>query len=194
VLAARVKVSLINDTVYRFKVGAKRSSGTATRGGEMIHAEDLGLRHVLSAHTDIRVEDRMEWLAATGQDVWPRISTFGYGPNARVALDEDGKVMCFWGAEGASEEGIGDVWLVATRSAVPRAKAIHRHLRPELDRLHSFFPTLQCWADSRNKVHHEWLRWLGFKQMGERFYGVAGLPFMYFRKDSLRRDQCALQQ
>jgi hypothetical protein len=34
----RVKVTLINDTVYRIKVGAKRSTGTPTRGDEMIHA------------------------------------------------------------------------------------------------------------------------------------------------------------
>lgn len=155
----------------------------------MITVEDLTIEHVREAHQDIRIEDRMEWLAASGLDVFPSLLDRGLGENARVAIDGDRRVLCFWGATDGGAPGVGNAWLVATRLAEPRAIAIHKHLKSELGLLHRTFPTLQCWADSRNNKHHDWLGWLGFKKMGERYYGQLGLPFTYFRRDQL----CAYQ-
>jgi len=144
----------------------------------MIRVEDLTLQHVKSAHEDIRMEDRMEWLAAGGVDVIEHFEVHPPQAGDRVALDEGGNVMCLWGSRGDPAH----VWLVATDSAVPRARAIHRHLKSELSVILERHPTIECWADSRNVKHHEWLHWLGFEYVTEEFYGVLGLPFKHFIK------------
>lgn len=138
-----------------------------------------------------RIEDTMEWLAGCGRTIpwqcrvtWP----FEY---IRAAYDEDDRLLCMWGVEASNVHGVGNVWLAATNKAVPRAKAIHRHLKAELGAILELYPELQCWADARNTTHHTWLRWLGFKEYGEKPYGYLGLPFKYFHYGD---DPCASQQ
>lgn len=136
---------------------------------------------------DWRIQDRMEWRAASGLTIkqqcfaaWP----FEY---ARAAYDGD-TLLCMWGVEASEMKGVGNVWLVATNAAVPRARAIHRHLKAEFEAILKLYPEVQCYADARNTRHHEWLRWLGFTEYGEKPYGVLGLPFKYFHRGE---DPCA---
>lgn len=156
----------------------------------MVRVENLTVAHLKAAADDLRLEDRMEWLAAGGVDIVPYLMSYegGLGHSfARVAVDGDGTVLCFWGVnEDHAGSKVGSVWLVATNSAVPRARAIHKHLKPELDEVHHLFPTIHCWADCRNAKHHEWLRWLGFVELETRHYGVLGLPFKHFQR--IRKD------
>lgn len=146
-----------------------------------IRVRDLDGYDLILANEDLRLEDRMEWMAGSGQEflqhcqsVWP----FEY---ARVAYEyETGLPYCFWGVDASRATKVGNVWLAACNRAVPKAWALHRHLKHELGALRDLYPTLQCWADARNTTHHEWLTWLGFKNYGSRPYGPMGLPFKYF--------------
>lgn len=148
----------------------------------MITVEDLTLDHV--ANADIRMADQMEWLAGINKTVHQHLKEVWPMEYARVALDERGEVLCFWGVDGhPTLKHTGNVWLVATWHAPARAKEIHRHLKPELEAILERYPVLQCWSDKRNTTHHQWLRWLGFKEYGERFWGYLGFPFKFFIRE-----------
>lgn len=146
-----------------------------------IVVEDLKLLDVFAASEDIREADQQECLAGTGMGVasytavvWPFLE------HKRVAKDEGGNLLCAWGVDRAGPLKVGSVWLFATDRAVSRARAIHRHLKVELQTITDLYPILECWADSRNTKHHEWLRWLGFEEVGEHPYGLHQMPFKYF--------------
>ena len=141
-----------------------------------ITAVPLTLDLVRCADADLRMADRTEWLAGVGAGP---VETLAHGwTYGRAALDEDGQVLCFWGAEPD-----GSVWLAATNRAVPRARAIHRLLKEEFQKVQEVrlpgYP-LYAFADSRNVLHHAWLEWLGFKYVREEFWGVLGLPFKLY--------------
>lgn len=149
-----------------------------------IHVDDLKLLDVFKASPDIREADQHECFAGTGlgvasymASVWPLLA------HKRVARDENGEVLCAWGVD-PGETGVGHVWLFATNAAVIKAAAIHRHLKREFGVILGMYPRLECWADSRNVKHHEWLRWLGFKEKGEAPFGLMGLPFKHFTRGS----------
>lgn len=154
----------------------------------MITVRDLRLLDVFAASMDIRAADELECYAAVLQGVASHTaSAWSFMHYKRVALDEDGRLLCAWGVDPAGPPEVGYVWLFATTKAVPRAAAIHRNLKVEMEAIEALYPVLECWADSRNTVHHRWLQWLGFREIGEEPYGKMGLPFKHFRKER----QCA---
>ena len=127
---------------------------------------------------NVRLEDYMEWLAAAGlapHEVLTDCEALWY---ARCAL-KDGVPLMYWGAD----QG-GNLWMVASNTAQSYQISLHRALVPgEFERLIDAAggpPAANCWADSRNKVHHRWLIWLGFKEVDEQPYGLLGLPFKKF--------------
>lgn len=142
--------------------------------GRRITAVPLTPLLVRQAAPDLRYADLREWLAGVGMGPVEALEHgWEYG---RAALDEDGNVLCFWGAELD-----GSVWLAATNRAVPRARSIHRLLKEEFEAVQAVSGgTMHCYADSRNVLHHAWLEWLGFKFQREEYWGVMGLPFKLY--------------
>lgn len=144
---------------------------------ERIVAVPLTLDLVRQAAPDLRYADLREWLAGVGMG--PVVALEHGWTYGRAALDEEGQVLCFWGAEPD-----GSVWLAACNRAVPRARSIHRLLKEEFKEVLSVATQhgydMYCMADSRNTLHHRWLEWLGFKFIREEYWGVLGLPFKLF--------------
>lgn len=154
----------------------------------MITVRGLKLIDVWREAENIRGADQLECLAGTGSPLEVHMAlVWDYLDYKRVALDEGGRLLCAWGVDCGGPLRLGNVWLFATERAVPRAAAIHRHLKVEMESIEAMYPVLECWADSRNTVHHRWLQWLGFREIGEEPYGKMGLPFKHFRKER----QCA---
>lgn len=128
---------------------------------------------------DIRFADMAEWFAGTGQLFGPAaLDILQYGEFTRVALDENGTPLCFWGGDD------GVIWLFATRSAERRAMGLHKVLAPNLFEMHQRWGFLQAHADTRNTIHHKWLRWLGFEDIGEVEIGPLDMPFKVFVKEA----------
>ena len=137
---------------------------------------DLTPELVLLAADDIRPEDRREWQAGCGQDVEDRLLEDTNWQFARAALDDDGRVLMFWGGDG------GWVWLVATTHGQAQWRSLVRLQDGLLGELRGQFPgqDLKCWADDRNLLHHVWLRRLGFEPSESKHIGPYQLPFTLY--------------
>ena len=131
---------------------------------------------------DVRQEDRDEWIAAGAVSLRPALlaSIDGYAHVAR--LGDDGPVLCIWGAVPTDDPELGTGWLIGTRTGQLHARPLHRILREEYDKVLLRFPRLQCWADDRNRSHHLWIRWLGFRAVRSAPFGPYGLPFTFYLK------------
>lgn len=129
----------------------------------------------------LRVEDQTEWKLSAGHSPEGLYKHSDYrlpvgaGTITRMAVaPTTGKPLCVWGVSPAYPEGsfyhkrIGWVWLVAVPEAVPVARSIHRLLKAEFATLTDMYPSLITASWIRNKTHHEWLEWLGFKKVAVR--------------------------
>lgn len=126
---------------------------------------------------DCRFADMAEWFAGTGRMMYPAIhDAITTSEVARVAVDEKGP-LTMWGATQ------GRIWMFATNRAERRAWSLHKVLGPSLAELHALYGDLHCVADVRNTTHLRWLRWLGFKELGDVDLPPFGLTFRVYDKE-----------
>lgn len=133
--------------------------------------------HLGMVEDEVRKADLAEWYAGTGRDPIRAMRECLACPGYKKVALWAGTPVCFWGV---SESG--EVWLFATDFAVEVALPLHRVLKPELAKLHDISPNLTALSDARNKVHHMWLRWVGFTEVEELAVAPFGLPFKLFRR------------
>lgn len=149
----------------------------------------------------LRADDIEEWRLFAGETPAHLVRAgwklpVGDGALNRIAYGPSGRALAVWGVNpffGGTDikpqpNAPGWVWLVATDEAHDHAKAIHRHLKHEFtDTMVPMYPRLITASHAANIAHHQWLRWLGFKQafvplpMG--VHGADFIPFTYERKD-----------
>ena len=125
---------------------------------------------------DIRQADRDEWKAGTGQDFEIAVvPTFCDAPEGylKAIVGSDNVPLCFWGVNPE-----GAIWMFATNRGQNEAYAMHRLMRGEWAKVRERWSRLHCWADARNTAHHEWMRWLGFRQTAKMF--INKHPFLHF--------------
>lgn len=149
-----------------------------------IQVQDLTKEHVEAILDDIRPEDYREWYAGTGKPFMESLESVFADENhyAKVALGPDGKGLIFWGVDN-SRKTCGNVWMFATTSAAKMQIALHKALLPHLEEMQERWGLLRALADSRNTLHHRWLKWLGFKFVNELPYNPFGLHFkLYYRE------------
>lgn len=143
----------------------------------MLTITQLTREHVLAASEFIRPEDRREWIAGCGCDVEDSLlSPDGLSGYSRAALDEEGNVLCLWGANR------GWVWLAATSFGQAQWRSLIRLQDELVGELRDAFPgiDLECYADDRNALHHVWLKRLGFTPKDHLFLGPWQLPFTQY--------------
>ena len=130
---------------------------------------------------DARPADVQEWETAGGSKP--------FGLALMEALEGDlvwatanSKTLCAWGVNGHTHmRDVGNAWLVATNEAEKHALGIHRHFEWGLDEMLKFYPVLHAWADSRNTVHHHWMRKMGFRETDKVcLLGEQEVPFILF--------------
>lgn len=134
-------------------------------------------------YDNIRVEDLEEWRAGSGlSNIRPILLESATRPGA-YACRYDGEPLLVGGTdpmEGDPRRGIA--WMACTVRAPLMAYGLRYLLEPYLLELEGTYDLLSCWADKRNRVHHEWIVWLGFDLMGEVPYGPYRLPFYEFER------------
>lgn len=76
----------------------------------------------------------------------------------------DGRVVCIFGVSAINE--IGHPWMLASPLLLKIRKSFLRECRAYLEEMSQGFSELHNVAWSKNVVHLQWLKWLGF-EMGE---------------------------
>lgn len=105
--------------------------------------------------------------------------------HAFVVTDRDGKACAIFGAAPHPLPGVGVVWMLGTDGIHREAHSIARRTRRYFDELNAAYSVLWNWIDARNRPSMRWLRWGGFKVVGETPMGSAGLPFHIFARTNL---------
>jgi hypothetical protein len=98
------------------------------------------------------------------------------------AIETPEGVVGLFGVAGSDEQRFGSVWMVGSDKLLPIRYTFLRHSRKWLDELFGEFRTLGNIVDERNRVHVEWLRWLGFRFLRRIPCGLKGEVFIEFVK------------
>lgn len=112
---------------------------------------------------------------------WGLLSTLFGGTCKTICLPDGSPVGMFGVTPSKGETGL--VWMLAAN----RIREVHwqllRECQQEIDTLGQDYKVLYNFTDSRNEVHHRWLRWSGFTFIKHHEnYGVDGTPFIEFCK------------
>lgn len=149
-------------------------------------AEGERLARTLAAN--VRPADRDEWEAASGKPfdmaLWTALLL---NHNHTWMLLHDDRCLMLFGVSPYewNPTGVGAAWLVATKEAEEKVHTMHRFFRQGIAELHKVCPKLNAWAYHKNKLHHEWMRRMGFKDTGGRCpIGSRGEMFHLFTKDA----------
>jgi len=132
-----------------------------------------------------RQADVEEWVGGLGRKVLPGLLDALEVPGSKnETFLLDGVPLCMWGTHPATTEGVGIVWLLATKAAERHVLAIHRHFGPVLKDMHSRYPVLYAMTHPRNTTHHRWMERNGFVKDG-MVSTALGIPYyLYVRRSS----------
>lgn len=137
-----------------------------------------------------RPEDERECLSGSGMSAREAIKKAIESGHAEVfmAVDEQGIPVVYWGAATTpDDESTAWVWLLATPELLRHGRQFLRESKRWIAALHTQFPVINNFVDSRNAVHIEWIKRMGFNvEYDYTTQGVDGTPFVYF----WRRDPC----
>lgn len=126
----------------------------------------------------MREEDKQEVRFSSGRDPLDAL-LFGYQlSNEASTVIRQGKVVAIFGVVG-TKGVIGSPWMLASEDLV-HCKSLLRECRQILQRYTEEYQYLTnaCW--SKNEVHVNWIKWLGFKFEGEDIRN--GETFLHFHR------------
>jgi hypothetical protein len=75
---------------------------------------------------------------------------------------------------------IGQVWMLGSEGLVKIKTSFLKQSRSEVEGMNEIYPHLCNFIDSRNDVHLKWIRWCGFKIIGEKM--INNVKFYEFCK------------
>lgn len=91
-----------------------------------------------------------------------------------------GEVAALFGVAPTGEPQLGSVWLLASESLLSIRLTFLRHSAHWLRVLFADYDLLGNFVDERNRVHVQWLRWLGFRFLRRVPLGRNGESFLEF--------------
>lgn len=151
----------------------------------MIQLVEATCTHAEQLAPNARHEDLIEWVLGTGERLLPRLKQAVTWPHgfAKSAILE-GRPVSIWGVHDLGhtvtlDAGTGVAWLIATPEALKHVHALHRFAKSEIAAIDSRWERMIAWSHHDNRVHHEWLRWLGFEQY-QRTTLEFPVPFITF--------------
>lgn len=97
-----------------------------------------------------------------------------------AVMDEAGEPVAMFGAAPHPLPGVGIVWMLGTDGIAREAHAIARATRTYFDELNAAYSILWNYIDARNIASMRWLRWGGFRLLGETKFGPH--PFHIFAR------------
>lgn len=134
---------------------------------------------------DMREADVAE-LHATGETPegalrWGLLSQ-AFGGSCKTICLPDGHPVGMFGVTPSSGKA-GLVWMLAANGIREIHRQFLRECQGEIAAISDGYRVLYNYTDSRNSVHHRWLKWAGFTFIKQHEnYGVDGTPFIEFVK------------
>jgi hypothetical protein len=130
---------------------------------------------------NLREEDYQEIKAVTGL---PALLSLLIGLKISsvplVICDEQSKPVAMLGVVPTGL--IGSIWMVGTKDLKRISLSFLRHSKKVCDVIKGKHQMLHNYVDSRNKLHINWLKWMGFTIIKEINYGIENRKFYEFVK------------
>ena len=101
------------------------------------------------------------------------------GRVCRSIINNHGQVVGMYGVVPADDK-TGLVWMLGSDKLKKITRPFLRESRTEVEGMNTLFPHLWNIIDSRNEMHLKWIKWCGFKIIGERM--VNNVKFYEFCK------------
>lgn len=130
----------------------------------------------------MRQEDRDEIMHSSGSSPLSALVT-GVSLSSSVhTIEWDGRVVAIFGVCGTPGHEVGVPWMLGTDDIQRCRKSLLRGCRAVVDGYTKDFPYLTnaCW--SKNVVHIDWIKWLGFTFEGSDLRN--GETFLHFHRRS----------
>ena len=137
------------------------------------------LDDIVSLAPNLRYEDvrEVETLGRTPEQAL--LNGYMYGKMCRSIIDKHGHVVGMYGVVPVDDK-TGLVWMLGSKGLKKIAIAFLKESRTEVEKMNNLLPHLWNIIDSRNELHLKWLKWCGFKIIGERM--VNKVKFYEFCK------------
>ena len=114
--------------------------------------------------------DEIEVMGAVAPDAALRASV-ELSSHAYAVLDASGEPVAMFGAAPHPLPGVGIVWMLGTDGITREGRSIARATRRYFDELNAAYSILWNYIDARNTASLRWLRWGGFRLLGETRFG-----------------------
>ena len=107
------------------------------------------------------------------------MSGYLFGIVCRSIINNRGQVVGMYGVVPADNK-TGIIWMLGSDNLKKIKKSFLKESRTEVNGINTLFPHLWNIIDSRNELHIKWIRWCGFKIIGERM--INNVKFYEFCK------------
>ena len=137
------------------------------------------LDDIVSLAPNLRYEDKreVETLGSTSEK--SLLNGYLHAQVCRSIIDRHGQVVGMYGVVPADDK-TGLVWMLGSEGLKKIKIAFLKESRSEVNGMNTLLPHLWNIIDSRNELHLKWLKWCGFKIIGERM--VNNVKFYEFCK------------
>lgn len=126
----------------------------------------------------LRPEDRMEVALTFGLEPIQSI-LLGFRTGLTFAVVWDTEVVALFGCGGVPGH-LGVPWMLASPTLSRIRKSFLRECREYVRGMMLVYGDLENWVWAGNKVHIEWLKWLGFTIEAPVPHGIYDQPFHHF--------------
>jgi len=137
------------------------------------------LHDVCELAPNLRSEDKREVNTLGKTSEQSLLSGYLFGRVCRSIIDKNGQVAGMYGVVPVDEK-TGLVWMLGSNKLKKIKIAFLKESRTEVEGMNTLFPHLWNIIDSRNEMHLKWIKWCGFKIIGERM--VNNVKFYEFCK------------
>jgi len=137
------------------------------------------LHDVCELAPNLRSEDKREVNTLGKTSEQALLSGYLLGRVCRSIINNYGQVVGMYGVVPADSK-TGLVWMLGSDKLKKIKRPFLRESRTEVNGMNTLFPHLWNIIDSRNEMHLKWIKWCGFKIIGERM--VNNVKFYEFCK------------
>lgn len=132
----------------------------------------------------LRVEDVAEVKAACGHDPYKALCQgYALSNQCLTVVYKDLPCLMMGCSTDPEDEKVGIIWALGTPEIGEFGRLFIRESHRWLDHIRGKHTTVKNFTHADNKVHHKWLKHLGFTLEGPYLYGTEYEYFYYLQKD-----------
>ena len=135
---------------------------------------------IIPLSRNLRDADVAEILAASGMTPEAALLLGFSGDICKTMVAPDGTPVGIFGTNPTTVDGLGSIWMVATKDFNKVQRQFLRECRDGIRELSKGYKALFNYTDARNHIHHRWLKWCGFVFINKHNRGVNGEEFIEF--------------